>query len=70
MLETFGTRILLSGFLLLAGLGPILFAKATSIEIAYLGRLLIGFGTSVGFLGSLRWPRNGFPRSVSPFWPA
>ena len=61
MLETFGTRILLSGFLLLAGLGSILFAKATSIEIAYLGRLLIGFGASVGFLGSLALASKWFP---------
>ena len=61
MLETFGTRILLSGFLLLAGLGSILFAKATSIEIAYLGRFLIGFGASVGFLGSLALASKWFP---------
>ena len=61
MLETFGTRILLSGFLLLAGLGSILFAKATSIEIAYLGRFLIGFGVSAGFLGSLALASKWFP---------
>jgi len=61
MLKTFGTRILLSGLLLLAGLGSILFAKATSIEIAYLGRFLIGFGASVGFLGSLALASKWFP---------
>ena len=61
MLKTFGTRILLSGLLLLAGLGSMLFAKATSIEIAYLGRFLIGFGASVGFLGSLALASKWFP---------
>ena len=70
MLETFGTRILLSGFLLLSGFGSILFAHATSIELTYLGRFLIGFGASVGSSDRLPWPRNGFRRSVSPFWPA
>ena len=61
MLETFGTRILLSGCLLLAGVGSILFGLAHSIEVAYLGRFLIGFGSSVGFLGSLALASKWFP---------
>ena len=61
MLETFGTRILLSGCLLLAGFGSILFGLAHSIEVAYLGRFLIGFGSSVGFLGSLALASKWFP---------
>ena len=61
MLETFGTRILLSGCLLLAGVGSILFGLAHSIEFAYLGRFLIGFGSSVGFLGSLALASKWFP---------
>ena len=61
MLETFGTRILLSGCLLLAGVGSILFGLAHSVEVAYLGRFLIGFGSSVGFLGSLALASKWFP---------
>ena len=38
-----------------------MFAKATSVEIAYLGRFLIGFGVSVGFLGSLALGSKWFP---------
>ncbi|MEC8091924.1 MAG: MFS transporter [Pseudomonadota bacterium] len=61
MLETFGTRILLSVCLLLAGVGSILFGLAHSVEVAYLGRFLIGFGSSVGFLGSLALASKWFP---------
>ena len=48
-------------FLLLSGFGSILFARATSIELAYLGRFLIGFGASVRFLGSLALASKWFP---------
>lgn len=61
LLETVGTRILLTCSLSLAALGSVLFGLALQIELAYLGRILIGVGCSVGFLGSLALARNWFP---------
>ena len=61
LLETVGTRILLTFALGLAAAGSILFGLAVQIELAYLGRILIGVGCSVGFLGSLALARRWFP---------
>ena len=61
LLETVGTRILLTCALGLAAAGSVLFGLAAQIELAYLGRILIGVGCSVGFLGSLALARRWFP---------
>lgn len=61
MLETFGTRRLLSVALCLAAAGSFLFGTAESLEAAYIGRILIGIGSSVGFLGSLALASTWFP---------
>ena len=61
MLEVFGTRMLLSSALVLAGVGSFMFGMADSLEMAYLGRILIGIGSSVGFLGSLALASKWFP---------
>ena len=61
MLETFGTRLLLSVALFLAAAGSFLFGTAESLEAAYIGRILIGIGSSVGFLGSLALASTWFP---------
>ena len=61
MLEVFGTRMLLSSALVLAGIGSFMFGMADSLEMAYLGRILIGIGSSVGFLGSLALASKWFP---------
>ena len=61
LLETVGTRILLTFALGLAAAGSILFGLAVQIELAYLGRILIGVGCSVGFLGSLALAGRWFP---------
>ena len=61
LLETVGTRILLTCALGLASVGSVLFGLAVQIELAYLGRILIGVGCSVGFLGSLALARRWFP---------
>lgn len=61
LLETVGTRLLLSCALSLAAAGSVLFGLAQQIELAYLGRILIGIGSSVGFLGSLALARRWFP---------
>ncbi len=59
LLETLGTRLLLSAALCLAAAGSVLFGLADNLLIAYFGRILIGMGSAVGFLGSLalagRW---------------
>ena len=75
LLETIGVRRLLSSALLLAGLGSFLFGVADSIFLAYLGRVLIGIGSSVGFLGSLalaaKWfapSRYGFLSGLTMFY--
>ena len=53
----------------LSGLGWIcLFGLAVQIELAYLGRILIGIGCSVGFLGSLALAGDGFLLVSSGFW--
>ena len=53
LLDVLGTRYLLSFALFLASFGSILFGSANNIEMAYLGRFLIGIGCSVGFLSAL-----------------
>lgn len=61
MLERSGTRIMLTAALGIAGVGSILFAVAETITIAYMGRLLIGIGSAVGFLASLSIAAKWFP---------
>ena len=61
LLETIGTRLLLSCALSLAAAGSVLFGLAQQVELAYLGRILIGIGSSVGFLGSLALAKRWFP---------
>ncbi len=53
LLQMFGTRMLLGLALLLAALGSLIFGLSETILPAYFGRILIGVGCSVGFLGSL-----------------
>jgi MFS family permease len=52
-LSHIGTRLILTGALSLAAIGSIIFGIAQGPEMAYLGRVMIGIGSSVGFLGSL-----------------
>ena len=61
LLDTLGTRYLLSSALFLAAIGSVLFGSAQTIEMAYLGRFLIGIGSSVGFLAALNLAGNWFP---------
>ena len=62
LLDRFGTRLLLTGAMAIAAIGSILFAASQTLHMAYLGRLLIGVGSSVGFLGSLALAANWFPQ--------
>lgn len=61
ILDVVGTRVILTSALSIAALGSILFGTATSIEVAYIGRFLIGIGSSVGFLGALTLAGRWFP---------
>ncbi len=59
LLDQIGARLLLTCALGTAALGSVIFGISESLTLAYLGRILIGIGSAVGFLGSLaiagRW---------------
>ncbi len=61
LLDRLGPRLLLSVAVLLAGLGSFLFGAAESLAVAYAGRILIGIGSAVGFLGSMSLAARWFP---------
>jgi len=61
LIDRWGARILMTLALSIAGIGSVLLATATSIELAYLGRFIIGIGSAVGFLGSLAIASKWFP---------
>ena len=61
LLDRMGARILLSSALMFAAIGSILFASAESLHMAYAGRIMIGVGSAVGFLGSLALAGKWFP---------
>lgn len=52
--DTLGARIGVSLGCLVAGAGSLLFGLAETIEVASIGRLLVGFGVSVVFVGLMR----------------
>lgn len=61
LIDRWGARAMISGSLALAGAGSLIFALATTVELAYLGRLLIGAGSAVGFVGTLTLASRWFP---------
>ena len=61
LIDRWGARLLMTLALSVAGAGSVIFAAADSVAFAYLGRLLIGCGSAVGFLGSLALAANWFP---------
>jgi MFS family permease len=63
LLDVLGARYLLSFALFLAAFGSILFGSANNIEMAYIGRFLIGVGCSVGFLSALTLTSKWFPKN-------
>ncbi len=63
ILDRFGARITLTLALLICSMGGLIFATAETIQMAYIGRLLIGVGSGVGFLGSLVLIGKWFPQS-------
>ena len=60
-LDRWGPRRMLSGAAILAACGSFLFAAAEGLNLAYAGRLLVGIGCAVGFVGALKLATNWFP---------
>jgi len=61
MVDRWGARAILTLALLLAAIGSAIFATATFVEIAYVGRLLIGTGSAAGFVATLTLASRWFP---------
>ena len=60
-LDRWGARRMLSGAAILAACGSGLFATAESLTLAYSGRLLVGIGCAVSFVGALKLATHWFP---------
>jgi MFS family permease len=60
-LDRWGPRRMLTGAMAVASVGAALFAAAQGVGLAYLGRLLIGIGCAVGFVGALKLATHWFP---------
>jgi MFS family permease len=63
LVDRFGPRRLVIWSCLATGLGSALFAAATDISVAYVGRLLIGMGAAFSFVCALQIAANWFPSS-------
>ncbi len=61
LLDRLGPRKILTTAIGLAAVGSYLFGSAGTIEQAYAGRMLVGIGSAVGFLGSLSLAAKWFP---------
>ncbi|MGD9216457.1 MAG: MFS transporter, partial [Desulfobacteraceae bacterium] len=62
MADAWGPRRLLSSGALVAGVGTLLFALASSLAWASIGRLLIGGSVAVAFVGMLKLSNCWFPQ--------
>lgn len=60
-IDRYGPRRTIAPALLVAAVGSLLFSQAQSVETAYMGRLLVGFGVAWGYVGSLKLATNWFP---------
>ncbi|MBM3545775.1 MAG: MFS transporter [Alphaproteobacteria bacterium] len=61
LMDKYGPRLMISIAIGIAAIGSVLFAFAPTLEIAYLGRLLIGFGSGFSFVGALTVSTQLFP---------
>lgn len=61
MVDRWGPGLPYAGALILAALGSSLFATAESIEMAYVGRILIGVGSAFGWVAALKIIAERFP---------
>jgi MFS family permease len=61
-LDRFGSKKLLSGAAIIAGLGCLTFALAHTTAIAGLGRIMLGIGSSFAYVGAVYVATVWFPR--------
>ncbi|MBM3535361.1 MAG: MFS transporter [Alphaproteobacteria bacterium] len=61
LMDKYGPRLMISIAIGLAAIGSAIFAFAPTLEIAYFGRLLIGFGSGFSFVGGLTVSTQLFP---------
>lgn len=66
LLDRFGSRIMLSGGVLLAGGGQVILALAEDLPMAYVARVLLGVGDACIFNSVLRLLPRWFPPSRVP----
>jgi sugar phosphate permease len=52
--DAFGPRRTVTAFLVVAGVGQVLFASAPTFEVALIGRALTGFGASILYVGAAK----------------
>ncbi|MDF1792637.1 MAG: MFS transporter [Thalassobaculaceae bacterium] len=63
MLDRFGPRRLITVAIALVAVGSVVFAQAETLWMAYLGRMLIGFGCAFSFAGALNYAAIWMPPS-------
>lgn len=63
LFDRFGVRRLMTVSLLISGSGSILFASAGTLELAYLGRMLVGAGVACSWVGALTVAAHWLPAS-------
>jgi|GEM_PF-1047618 len=61
LLDRYGLRVLLSVGAIVCAIGCVLFAKSSAFIPALIGRLMMGFGASVAFVGCLKVIVHWFP---------
>jgi len=61
VIDAWGARRMLAVAITLSGIGGLVFASTDDIMLAYLGRLLIGAGSAVGWVGTLKLISVWFP---------
>lgn len=61
--DAWGPRRLLTAGALCCGMGSLLFSLAPELYLAYLGRLFVGVGAAVSFVGTLKLATNWFRAS-------
>jgi MFS family permease len=66
-LDRWGPRLMLSVAAVIAAAGSALFAVSEGIGTAYIGRLLVGTGCAVGFVGALKLATHWFPSNRFAF---
>lgn len=67
-LDRWGARRMLTAGAVLAAVGGCIFALATGLWLAYLGRFLVGVGAAVGFIGTLKLVAHWFPADRFAFF--